>query len=382
MRTTGGLNFFRQDGETDRAVLAGSMAAALGDPGILSGNRIWNSGEVITYSYAVFLNTTYSITLRTDVSVGFRYTYEEKKADFFLDGSQSGSFNIAVLDYTDKMSDSTFSPSIGLTYAFSDLITGYAKITTGHKSAGYNLDFLSDNDVAAGIPFDKEKVVNYETGLKSHFMDNRIGVNLDAFYADYDDYQVNQFIDLGGGATSISIKNAAEVVSRGGELELEWQPVPEWRIESALSLLDAYFKSFPGGGTAGEDASGNDLPYAPHFTSNITVEYFVPVDLSGARLTLYGNYFHSGKQYTTPSNVETQPLLGGGSVPYGMLDSYDLFSATVSLASANGTWEVNGWVKNITDEEYLQDSIRDFLGTIAVNRGQPRTYGIELRYKI
>ncbi|MEJ2327923.1 MAG: TonB-dependent receptor, partial [Chromatiaceae bacterium] len=251
LRTTGGLYYFRQEGETDRAALAGSMAAILGDPGLLPGNRVWNSGEVITDAYAVFLNTTYSITPRTDVSVGFRYTYEEKKADFLLDGSQSGSFNIAVLDYTDQMSDSIFSPSIGLTHAFSATITGYAKITTGHKSAGYNLDFLSNNDVAAGIPFDKETVVNYEAGLKSHFLENRIGVNIAAFYADYDDYQVNQFIDLGGGATSISIKNAAKVVTRGGELELAWQPVPEWRIKSALSLLDAYFRSFPGGGTAG-----------------------------------------------------------------------------------------------------------------------------------
>jgi iron complex outermembrane receptor protein len=367
LRATGGLHYFRQDGETDRAALAGSMAAALGDPGILPGSKVWNSGEVITDSYAVFLNTTYSITPRTDVSVGFRYTYEDKKADFFLDGSQSGSFNIAVLDYTDKMSDSTFSPSFGLTYAFSDSIAGYAKVTTGYKSAGYNLDFLSNNDVAAGIPFGKETVVNYEAGLKSHFLDNRIGANLAAFYAVYDDYQVNQFIDLGGGATSISIKNAAKVVSRGGELELSMQPVPEWRIKSALSLLDAYFRSFPGGGTAGADASGNDLPYAPHFTS--------------AQLTLYGNYFHSGKQYTTPSNVETQPLLGGGSVPYGLLQSYDLFSATLSLASANDAWEVKGWVKNITNEKYLQDTIRDFFGTIVITRGLPRTYGIELRYK-
>lgn len=378
---TGGIYYSRQDSDTDRTAFFGSLIPILGDPSLLPGNTVSNAGEMISSSYSLFVNGSYALTAQLNAIAGLRYTYETKEADYLLDGSNSGIFDIAVLDFDDTLRDSTLSPTVGLSYTFTEAMTGYATITTGHKSPGVNLDFLSNSDVAAGISFDKETVINHELGLKSRFFDNRLGVNLAVFYARYDDYQANQFMDLGGGATSISIKNAAEVISQGGELEMVWRPAKEWKISTALSILDAYFADFPGGGREGSDATGNDLPFAPHFASNVGVGYWAPEEIAGGHVGIQAAYAHTGRQYTTPSNVETQALSGGGTVPYGVVDSSDLFSAQISFTPNSKGWQMNLWVKNLTDAEYQTDTFRDFFGTILVTRGLPRTFGAEVSWK-
>lgn len=379
---TGGLYYSRQDGDTDRTALFGSQITLLATPTLVPGNTVNNRGEMITSSYSLYINGNYALSAQLSAIAGLRFTHESKTADYWLDGSQSGIFNIAVLHYDDTLTDATLSPTIGVTYAFSEAMTGYATITTGHKSPGVNLDFLSNNDVAAGITFDKETVVSHEVGLKSRLFDRRLGANLALFYARYDDYQANQFMDLGGGATSISIKNAARVISQGGELEITWQPTEAWRVNSAITLLDAYFAEFPGGGLAGGDASGNELPFAPHVSANLGVGYSVPMVALGGQVSIEGTYAHTGRQYTNPANVESQALAGGGTVPFGALDRTGLLSAMVAFTPLSRQWRLALWGKNLTEEGYETESFRDFFGTILVTRGLPRSFGLEMSWRL
>ncbi len=153
------------------------------------------------------------------------------------------------------------------------------------------------------------------------------------FHSRYDDFQVQQFQDLGGGATAVSIQNAAEVTTKGMELDFAAKLSKNLKIDAAASLLYAKFDKFPGGGRNGPDASGNDLPFAPDFTTNIGLEYVFPVDRIDARLMLRGDYFHSEGFYTDASNVK-----------------------------------------------YLDNSVRDYLGVVVAVRGMPRTYGIGFKY--
>lgn len=376
-----GLYLSRQDRDTDRTAFFDDQLSLLGIPSLVPGSTVSNRGEMITSTASLYGHGNYALTGQLAVIAGLRYTYERKAADYRLDGSQSGIFNIATFHYDDTLSDSTLAPTVGLSYLFSEAVTGYATITTGYKSHGVNLDFLSVNDLAAGITFDKETVVNHEVGLKSRFFDNRLGVNLALFYARYDDYQANQFMDLGGGATALSIKNAAEAISQGGELELEWRPTAAWRVSTALSVLDAYFKEFPGGGVAGADASGNDLPYAPHFTSHVGVGYTIPRAVMGGKVAIQGAWDHAGKQYTTPSNVESQPLLGGGTVPFGELESSDLVSAAITFTPHGERWRLDLWGKNLTGEDERIDWLRDFFGTVLETRSVPTTVGVEVGWR-
>lgn len=376
-----GLYLSRQDRDTDRTALFEEQLSLLAIPSLVPGNTVSNRGEMITTTSSLYGHGNYALTGQLSAIAGLRYTHETKAGDYFLDGTQSGIFNIATFHYDDTVSDSTLSPTVGLSYLFSDTMTGYATITTGFKSPGVNLDFLSTNDLAAGISFDKETVVNYEVGLKSRLFDNRLLANLALFHARYDDYQANQFMDLGGGATALSIRNAAKAISQGGELELEWRPSAAWRLSAALSLLDAYFREFPGGGIAGADVSGNDLPYAPRFASQVGVGYTVPAEVLGGEVAIAGSWIHTGKQYTTPANVETQPLLGGGTVPFGVLESSDLVNATITYTPHGRRWRMELWGKNLTDEGGRTDWLRDFFGTVLETRAVPLSLGVELGWR-
>lgn len=370
-----GLYYFAQDAQTYRTAIFGEDIELLGDPRMVSGNDVPNSGDVDTRSYAVFVNGKYHLTDKLSLESGCRYTYETKKADFFLDGSQSGFFNIAVWNFRDTYSDGVFTPSAGITYDISDGLTGYAIVSTGFKSGGFNLDWLTTAEVNAGVEYDKETVVNYETGLKLFLPGYHLRTNLALFCSRYRDYQVQQFIDLGGGATAMSITNAAKVTTKGAELEVVCKPTAKWSVNTGISLLDAEFDKFPGGGLAGSDASGNKLPFAPDFTAGLGFEYKTPVCFFPATLKVQGNYFYTDSYYSHESNVKAQPLAGGGSVPFCYTDSYSLLSGRVSLDSDTNRWSLFLWGDNLLNEDYVTDSHRDFLGTIVALRGIPRTFG-------
>ncbi len=50
------------------------------------------------------------------------------------------------------------------------------------------------------------------------------------------------------------------------------------------------------------------------------------------------------------------------------------------LIDSEGDWDVFLWSKNITDEEYLVESFRDFFNTYTEERGDQRSYGVEVNY--
>ena len=51
----------------------------------------------------------------------------------------------------------------------------YGSIAQGFKGGGW--DFIPPTPVAAPISFDPEHVINYELGLKSDYLDQRLRVN-------------------------------------------------------------------------------------------------------------------------------------------------------------------------------------------------------------
>ena len=376
-----GLYYVRQDARTHRNITFGSDILMIGDPRLFSGNDVPNDGEVITDSYAVFLNANCQLIDKLNVEVGCRYTYEEKDADYQLDGSQSGFFNIATWSFRDTYSDGAVTPSANLIYTFSENAVGYAGVSTGFKSGGFNLDWLTEKDVASGVAYDKESVVNYEAGIKINLFDQRVKTDLSVFYAQYEDYQVQQFIDLGGSATAISISNAAEVTSKGAECQISIKPTPQCRIIASMSLLDASFDRFPNAGREGTDASGNDLPFAPTFTSTVGVEYSLPISTWAATLKFRGDWFYTDDYYTHSSNVTSQLLANGSRVPFGFVEGYHLLSGRIALTPSNKNWSVFLWGKNITDEKYITNSDRDFCGAIIVGRGIRRTVGAGISFR-
>nr|WP_279537155.1 TonB-dependent receptor [Aestuariicella hydrocarbonica] len=378
-----GLYYYAQDSETERFALAGEHIGLFPFGIAPNSTAVAYGGTVDTESFSIYANGNYDITDRLSLGFGFRYSEETKDVDWTIDGSNSGGFNIATGSVKDSRTDRDLSPTLSVNFALTDNSFVYARTSTGVKSGGYNLDFVNADQFTGSpedIEFDTESVISHELGYKAELLDRRLRLSSAVFYSKYDDYQVNQYIELGGGGTALTITNAAEVVSKGVELEATYVPTDNLQITAALGLLDTTFKSFPGGGDGGADASGNDLPYAPDTTASLGVQYYVPMPSLAATLLLRADYSYTSERYLTPSNNDGFSN-GLVDVAYDRLESYDLVNARLGLIDDAEHWEVYLWGRNLADSDHMNYSFRDFLGTYVAGYAMPRTYGIEGKYR-
>lgn len=366
-----GFYFLDDKAEAGRAVRFGANAPAVA-PVLRPGSAVLVSGTVKTRSLAAFATVNYNLTERLELNLGGRYTNEKiELEDYFVDGRAAPPFGIAFVPaFSDSLKESRFDPTIGLSYKFSPDLNGYVKYSQGFKSGGFNVDFLTAAQFAEGLGFRPERARSYEVGLKSEFFDRRLRLNLAAYVTDYADYQINQFVDLGGGRTAIQLRNAAKVRTSGGELEAKWRPTADLTLGANLAYVKAEFKQFTNGGGPGVNLDGNQLPQAPKFTSSIYGDYSTLLPGTGLRFSAFAEYNRRGASFSGAENLVRQAL-----------EDRDLVNARLGLSDDDGLWSVEAWVENALDESYAITRDRDFLGTLVRERGDPRTYGITTRLK-
>ena len=410
-----GFYYYKQDSNTIRDAITGNAGWLFGAFNDFGGGA-YNNGDVETDSWAIFLNTSYDFNDQWNLGVGFRYSDETKDVDWNLDGTRSGAFGIGSTPaggYIDSGSYTNFAPMVSLGYAMGDNTNIYFKYSTGFQSGGFNLDYLTQEEFDAGVTFDDETVDSYELGLKSTFLDGRLQLNAAAFIANYQDYQVNQFFDLGydeaTGAqlTSIRITNAAEVDTSGLELEATFNVTANLTLHGTLGLLDATFADFPGGTSVevpnpdipGDvlkvpvNAKGNDLPLAPSVNGMFGFEHYTR--FSAVDLLIRADFIYTGSYFTTIENESIRNLTGlarttlfldpasygiPNTIPYGEVDSFTTINGRIGLIDNDGAWEAYLWGRNLTDEGTYVDYFRDFFGSLSGVRLMPRTYGIEATY--
>ena len=157
-------------------------------------------GYVDTTSHAFFADFSYDVTDQLQVSVGGRYTHDEKEGHVFRRqylGIRSPYFGNAAAvplgirtDYTDTKSWGQFTPRLSVSYKFTPDVTGYASWSKGFKSGGFDMrgDAVAYPDTVKG--YDPETVTSTEVGLKGSLFDHRLSFATDIFLAKYKDQQI------------------------------------------------------------------------------------------------------------------------------------------------------------------------------------------------
>ena len=314
-----------------------------------------NLGINETNAYAAFGQVGYFVNEKTRLNAGLRYSYEEKK---FASMLQNNFIPGPLVKQEDNWSD--VSSKVGVDYFFSDDVMIYLTASSGFKSGAFNF--------TGGPAVDPEYIDAYELGAKTTLLDGRVKLNTSAFYYDYTDLQVENFDrDLG---VSI-IENAAEATISGLELSFDGLITEDFRLGIDLAWLDATFDSFTAFKNGGpEDVSGNDMPLAPEFTSNVNFSYTHNIKNLGV-LVARVDYYYSSKKYFDQFNED--PLVQG---------SYDVVNARVSLESFSEDWSVYLFGKNITDEVIVSGGFQaggtgsGYIGSLR----PPRTYGLGVSY--
>ncbi|MBB5686557.1 TonB-dependent receptor [Sphingobium boeckii] len=366
VKAVAGVYYFDENSKTLRTASGGTQVALVG-LGLPVGPAAQVSARIKRRSAALFGHADWAITHALTLNAGLRYTHEWLRLRDY-DTFGPAIFGLANFsDFNDSRGESSLDPSIGLTYALSDQANVYAKYTRGFKSGGWNVDFVNAMQFARGIDFKTESVDAFEIGLKGETQDRRIRYSLAGFYAVYEHYQINQFVDLGQGQTAISLRNAAQLSTWGGEASLAVAPASGLTIGADIGYAQAGFDSFPEG-APGVDFAGKRAPYAPRLTTSANAAYEMPVDAIGGALTVSANWSYRSGAFSGPENR-----------PDEKLDARHLVDGRIELFGGGERWSLALWARNLFNESWIDNRIIDFFQTRAVERGEPRTYGISGR---
>ena len=328
-----------------------------------------------TRSFALFGSATYQLSEAWKATAGLRWTQDHKSIDyhtFQYEPATIGTIPLIDVALSNSWRDVTESASVE--YAFSTKAMMYASFNRGFKAGAYNGSPIFDPATVKAV--NPEHVNAFELGSKSQWLDNRLLINLAAFYNDYKDLQVFRFVPDPVTAPTAFLDNAAAAQIKGVEVELHARPVRQLDIELGASYLDAKYKNYTvqqadsSAGTAAISYSGNRLVGAPALHVNAAVEY--AVDLSSAlRLVPRGELVHNSTINFDSSN---NPLLSQA--------GYSLLNFALRLENVRDNYDVSAWVRNATNRRYSTDALdlSDFGLDIAVH-GDPRAYGVSLNYR-
>lgn len=370
-----GLYYYRNDAATNRIAYTGSQGNLLfGSP---NNTILPSAGTVLTENIALYANLTYDILPNLELGAGFRLSRETKDATFVINGSTLPVLGIATGSFADKRKDEDFSPSVTLTYKLTPEISAYARYAEGYKSGGYNLDFVSAASFPNGIEFDKETVKNYEIGVKGSVEGGRLTFALTGFIANYSDYQINQFRDLGGGRTAIVIGNAATVKTKGIEFETTARPARGLTVTGGIGFLEADYDNLPLNPTT---IVSGELPNAPDVQANGSVNYESTLGSSDLLVRANFTYTYRGNYFSTVDNQRTAAV-GASRIPFGRVNGFAYADARLALGHSDGKWEVALFGRNIFNNTYVEGYERDFFGTLIEGLGDPRTYGVEASFR-
>jgi len=397
----GGLYAFGQEVETTGAEEYGADAAYwLIGPSVpanlLDGYTAATHVVSETRSLAAFGEATWHATTDLRLTLGLRYTYEEKSiyydqivfgglasADPALINAQLGIARPQF--YVAEIEDSSPSWRASLAYDLTDDILLYATVANGFKSGGLN---------AAGIPtqpdgspslvsaiIEPEENTTYELGFKSQFFNRALTFNVAAYFTEVSDYQAN-VVDAGPGAIRGYLANIESVEVQGVEIETRFNPNENFTAYATLAWTDGAYASFPNApcplerqssSTSVCDISGARLPGVSEWVGSLGGEIRQP----GALFAVSGEYF-----FGADASYRSNWFADASSSVYSEIDPSTLVNVRFGYRTESGT-DAYVSIRNAFDEEYLLfTSVQaGNSGAIFGTPGDPRTISFTLRQR-
>jgi iron complex outermembrane receptor protein len=315
-----------------------------------------------TDSWAAFFEADYKLTDALTLTLGGRYTEDEKES------RQYGIVNTITAPFTSHPDEKwdEFTPRVGLSYNISDDMMLFATYSNGYRSGGFN--GRVGNLVEAREPYDPETVDNFEIGIKSEWMENRLRVNANVFYLEYDDKQEElQLPDDNDTGQKTVVTNAASATLQGVELDIQAFLGDGLSLRANLGYLDSEYDDFQYTDLNGDivDLSNLEFRRAPDWTGSFDATY--EFDLGSGTMWLRGAYHYIGEHFVNVTNV---PELEN--------DEQHIFDASANYSIGAFTFSLFG--RNLTDEDgYIHGYDVAGLWSYAATR-PPRTYGFEMIY--
>ncbi len=331
-------------------------------------------GSSETEAFAAFANVAYDLTETLTLTVGGRYSYEDKEGDtdwWTAPGAP-------VLTFQDQKSFNEFSPSVRLEWDVNEDVMVYGGYSEGFKSG----IFLSGQRTPV---LDPELMDAYELGLKGFFFDGTVKFNTALFRYDYTDLQQGRSVPAGSSGFTLVYENAASASVNGFEFETSWLATAELRFDASFTYLDSEFDDYvstdpfdtvyqqlgliEAGVDLSQQLAGNRMVQAPEYAWKLAVNYETDLSENWYLSTNLSAAYKDDVFFTQFNNED----LGQ--------EANTLVDANVKFADKHDRWSINLWAKNLTDEElYVGTFILNSSRTNAGFMAPPRTFGVTVNY--
>ncbi|MEE4154580.1 MAG: TonB-dependent receptor [Erythrobacter sp.] len=399
-----------------------------------AGTTTTNRFQQEALSYAIFTHNSFEIVDGLELTLGARYSFEEKDGGFTQTANNNqvcpatlgalgaiGGVNPALVPafvglgcfgftapadlpqaaalplprtFQAEFDDEELIYTVKLGYEFDGMTNVYASFTHGYKAGGINLDTTAA--VGGADPtFRSELVDAYEVGLKTRLIDNAVVLNIAAFWEDFTDFQVLEFT-----GTAFQTFNVPKARTRGIEIESVIRPTDELTFNVGGTFLEAdYPEDCAGTQTAPQVISlcGFDLTNAPQVVALMGGTWEKPISdnlefFFTGQVRLEGDQRTSTQGIVPPSAAQIAALGADAAVaaqPLIIADVQD-GKAFINLRAGfrfgpEANYAIEGWVTNLTDEVVRGVTFNTTLrGTGAINSRSafvlpPRQYGVTLR---
>lgn len=340
-----------------------------------AGFTAFTEADVDTKTYAVFGDFTYDLTDQFSLSLGGRYTWDERKASilrqYYLGGGSPvfGGAGVAygapLTNFNGKADFEKFTPRASLSFQPTPDHTIYASWSKGFKGGGFDPrgvganapdlngdSILQDAEIADYLSFKPETVDSYELGYKGNLLDGALFVAGALFYMDYKDVQIPGSVacEVGGLPTFCGIiNNAGSAKLKGFELEANARlgrdlaaAGDRLNLTGSLGYIDAKFKQYEtyiAGSGAVDVADYRKIQNTPKWTANATLAYSTPVGDGELLISNSVSYRSKTYQFEVPN-------------PYLDQKGYALWDASLVYSAPDNRWSVGLYGKNILDKKY------------------------------
>jgi iron complex outermembrane receptor protein len=339
------------------------------------GCDVANAFDQIRNSWAVYADSGYAMTDRVKLRAGLRYSHDGAALRNFrsdlLAPNATPLLNLIPGDPADPeatlsrdLSNSATSGKIGLDWTPARDALVYVTYSRGYRSGAFNAQaFFSPDEVTVVRP---ETLDLIEAGFKTQWLDRRLQLNGAVFGYEYKNQQI---VDIDPATVQQHLLNLGKSRTTGIEVEMVAAPAPALQIRGSASLLHARFRDAT---VLGQSINGRRLPNAPDFSATLAVDWNA---WAGER---FGLAVHIDGSYQSSQFFEVL------NVPRLEQAGYGIVNGRVAMKSAGDRWEVGIWGRNLTDEFYVTNALSflDGFDFDYQHRGAPRTFGIDLSYRL
>jgi len=314
-----------------------------------------------TDAAAAFGQVTYSPSEALHLTLGARYNYDHKRSSSLVRAPPALQFYEPP--EADHWNHVTYKASLG--YDVSPWNMLFASIATGYKSGTFAF--------GPTPRVDPQDVFAVEVGSKNRFFDDRLQVNLNAYYTDYKSLEQAYTTPIAGTTLfMVAVTNTDGALMRGVDLDADWAATARDRFRARVNYLNARYRAFDLRPLGGLDYSGRQMANTTPWALNVgytrtwrglggSLDLSIDAQYRAARgVSATGNYDRSGEPYEQPA--------------------YTLLDVGLRYAPAGRRWRLSAYANNLFDEvHYAQANYNVQRGyNVYAQLAPPRTVGLVL----